>query len=201
MSAPWIAVVVCLWVLFVAMALVMAGVLRRVATALEAVPAGPRKHEMPSGPPRGSGLPAMEVRREDGSHASLSELPGPFVLAVLTSHCAPCVAIADRLRADPPLLASLDGVVVVTDPDGPARLDLGPTVTVLVDPHDQVMASLQLPGTPFVIAVGADSTVQTAQLLTGPGQLSTLLDRVRSSSTAEPTAAEPALAEPSPVAS
>jgi hypothetical protein len=86
----------------VAMATVMAGVLRRVATALESVPVGPRKHEMPSGPPRGSGLPAMEVRRQDGSQTSLSELPGPFVLAVL----------------------------------------------------DQVMASLQLPGTPFVIAVG-----------------------------------------------
>ncbi len=180
MSAPWIAVVVCLWVLFIALTLVVAGVLRKVAAALESLPAGGfSSRQMPMGPSLGSTLPPLEVRRADGSQMSLADLPGPFILAILTSHCSVCLTIADRLRAEPDTLASLDGVVVVTDTEGPERLGLGHPITVLVEPQNQVISALQLPGTPFVIAVSADGTVQAAQILAGPGQLVNLLDTVR----------------------
>lgn len=181
MSAPWMAAVISLWVLFVVLALVVIGVLRRVVAALETLSESGSfsTRELAGGPPVGSSLPAMELRGQDGGQLSLAELSGPFVLAVLTSHCAPCLGIAERLRAGQDTMSWLDGVVVVTDPEGPARLDLPEPVTVLVDPQSQVVATLQLPGTPFVIAVGADGTVQAAQLLAGPEQMVSLLDSVR----------------------
>lgn len=93
--------------------------------------------------------------------------------------CSPCRSIAEQLRDDPQTLAKLDGMVVLTDPEGPERLGLGAPLTVLVDPTSQITANLQLPGTPFVLAVNADGTVHAAQLLAGPVQLVNLLDAVR----------------------
>jgi hypothetical protein len=181
-TAPWIAVMVCLWVVVIALILVVVGVLRRVAAALESMQGSSfSTRDLPMGPPAGSKLPSMAVRRTDGSELTLAELPGPFVLAVLTSHCSPCQSIAGQLRDDPQTLAKLDGMVVLTDPEGPERLGLGTPLTVLVDPTSQITAQLELPGTPFVLAVNADGTVHAAQLLAGPGQLVTLFDAVRES--------------------
>ena len=181
MSAPWIAVMICLWVAVIALTLVVVGVLRRAAAALEALQGDGSfsTSDLPMGPPEGSKLPPMAVRRTDGSDLTLAELPGPFVLAVLTAHCSPCRSIAAQLREDPQTLAKLDGMVVLTDPEGPDRLGLGDPLTVLVDPTGQITANLQLPGTPFALAVNADGTVHAAQLLAGPVQLVNLLDAVR----------------------
>ncbi|HET7017766.1 MAG TPA: hypothetical protein VFI65_27840 [Streptosporangiaceae bacterium] len=180
MSAPWIAVMICLWVAVIALTLVVVGVLRRAAAALESIQAGSfSTSDLPMGPPEGSKLPPMSVRRTDGVELTLADLPGPFVMAVLTAHCSPCRSIAEQLRSDPEMQAKLDGMVVLTDPDGPERLDLGERFTVLVDPTSQITAALQLPGTPFVLAVNAGGTVHAAQLLAGPVQLVNLLDAVR----------------------
>ena len=179
MSAPWIAVMICLWVAVIALTLVVVGVLRRAAAALESLQGGSlRTRDLPTGPPAGSRLPPMSVRRTDGVELTLADLPGPFVLAVLTSRCAPCRSIAEQLRTDPPTLARLDAMVVLTDPDGPERLELGDPLTVLVDPTNSITAQLGLPGTPFVLAVNSGGTVQAAQLLAGPAQLVGLLDAV-----------------------
>lgn len=180
MTAPWIAVMICLWVIVIALVFVVVGVLRRAAAALESLQDNSfSTSDLPMGPPAGSKLPPMAVRRTDGSDLTLAELPGPFVLAVLTSHCSPCQSIAGQLRDDPQTLAKLDGMMVLTDPDGPERLGLGAPFTVLVDQTSQITANLQLPGTPFVLAVNADGTVHAAQLLAGPVQLVNLLDAVR----------------------
>ncbi len=186
MSAPWIAVMICLWVAVIALTLVVVGVLRRAAAALEALPGGSfSASDLPTGPPAGSKVPPMSVRRMDGVELTLGDLPGPYVLAVLTSHCSPCRSIADQLRKDPQTVAKLDGLVVLTDPEGPERLALGALggpggrPTVLVDPTSSITAQLALPGTPFVLAVNADGTVHAAQLLAGPAQLVNLLGAVR----------------------
>jgi hypothetical protein len=180
-TAPWIAVMICLWVVVIALTFVVVGVLRRSAAALESLQGDGSfsTRDLPMGPPAGSKLPPVAVRRTDGSDLTLAELPGPFVLAVLTSHCSPCRSIAGQLRDDPQTLAKLDGMVVLTDPEGPQVLGLGTPLTVLVDPTSQITANLQLPGTPFVLAVNADGTVHAAQLLAGPVQLVNLLDAVR----------------------
>jgi AhpC/TSA family len=179
-TAPWIAVMVCLWVVVIALVVVVVGVLRRAAAALESLPSGSfSTRDLPMGPPAGSKLPPMAVQGTDGADLTLADLPGPFVLAVLTSHCSPCQSIAEQLRGDPQTLAKLDGMVVLTDPEGPDRLGLGAPLTVLVDPTSQITAQLELPGTPFVLAVNADGTVHAAQLLAGPAQLLSLLDAVR----------------------
>jgi hypothetical protein len=178
-TAPWIAAFVCLWVLVIGLALTLIGVLRKVATALDGLPEGVSTRQLPAGPPVGRPLPPLPVQRADGSAARLADLPGPFVLAVLTSHCSPCLSIAGRLRDEPDTVARLDGMVVVTDPEGPQRLALGPSVTVLVDAHNEVIPALELPGTPFAVAVGADGNVRAAQILAGPSQLVSLFDSIR----------------------
>ncbi|MGH9064946.1 MAG: peroxiredoxin family protein [Acidimicrobiales bacterium] len=182
MTAPWVAVVVCLWVVVISLALIVAGVLRKVATTLESLHsrAAPGEH-MVVGPPPGSALPPVLLSKSDGAQVSLADLAGPFVLAILTSHCSPCVAIADRLRAERPTLASLNGLVVLTDPEGPERLSLGYPLEVLVDRHSRALSDLQVPGTPFAIAINAEGTVQSAQFLAGVDQLANLLDAVRPS--------------------
>jgi len=192
LSAPWIAAVVCLWVVVVVLAVVVAGVLRRVATVLESLPAaGQAGRVMPAGPPVGDRLPGLEVVREDGSVMSLSELPGPLVLAVLTSHCSPCLAVADRLR-DPELAARLDGLVVLTDGEGRGRLALGDPVVVLADSRGELMSVLQLPGTPFVVGVDCDGVIGSAQILGGPEQLVDLLAEVRGGAGGSATRSMPA---------
>src|SRR6185437_1490245 len=99
---------ICLWVIVIALVFVVVGVLRRAAAALESLQADSfSTRDLPMGPPAGSKLPPMAVRRTDGSDLTLAELPGPFVLAVLTSHCSPCQSIAGQLRDDPQTLAKL----------------------------------------------------------------------------------------------
>lgn len=167
---------VCLWVLLISLALVVAGVLRRVAFVLESLPADGTGQQMHNGPSVGSRLPELKVEREDSSRLTLADLPGPFVLAVLTSHCSPCLAIADQLRGELDRLVELDHLVVVTDEYGRERLNLSEPVVVLADLDNQVMSRLQLPGTPFAIAVNAKGVVESAQLLGGLDQLVRLLD-------------------------
>lgn len=188
MSAPWIAVVVCQSVLIIALAIVVVGVLRRAVGALDAVHnAGFSTRDLAAGPPIGTRLPAMSIRGTDGSDMTLADMPGPFVLAVLTSHCAPCRSIAEQIREDEEMLAGLEGLVVITDQDGPERLGLREPIRMVIDSDGLTVSSLDLPGTPYVIAVDADGAVQSAQLLAGPAQIVSFLDSVRSTEVRTPS--------------
>lgn len=168
MSSPWIAAFVCLCTAVVVLAVVVAGVLRRVAAVLEDTAAhGHGGRPTPAGPPVGDPLPALVAQQPDGSSVTLDQLDGPMVLAVLTSHCQPCLSVADGLAADPELMARMDGLVVLTDGGGRDRLRLDNPVVVLADPDGRAMRGLDLPGTPFVISVGADGLVRDAHVLAG----------------------------------
>lgn len=179
MSAPWIAVVVALWAVVIVMVVVMAGVVRKAAVALErASTAGSGGQHMPIGPNLGTSLPDVKVEAADGSLVSLADLPNPCVVAVLTSTCSPCLAVADRLAGDPSLVATLDRLVVLTDRDGRARVDPGGPVLVLADAQGRVIQALGLPGTPFVLSVDADGAVRSGTILTGVEQLVHLLEDI-----------------------
>lgn len=180
MSTPWMVAIVCLWVAVVVLVLVVAGVLRRVATVLESLPASvdslPR---LPAGPALGQPLPRLEVAWADGTRRFLSDLQGPAVLAVLTSQCATCLMIVDALREQSAGGSRFDGLVVLTDATGRERVTLGAEVEVLADVHGRLHNVLQLPGTPFVVAVDAQGLVRQAQILTGVAELSGMLQRAR----------------------
>lgn len=176
MSTPWIVVVVCLWLVVLGLVVVVAGVLRKVAAALESqaatgLPAGRR-----IGPVNGDPLPQITVGEANGRTILLSEVPGPFVLAILTSHCAPCLSIAEWLRANPERLRGAGRLVVLTDAEGRAAIDLDSCATVLTDDADAAFQALDAPGTPFVLAVDTQGKVTSSSLLSGPEQLLRMLD-------------------------
>ena len=169
MSVPWIIAFACLCVVVLALVVVVAAVLRRVALVLESQPPTTVAPQS-SGPARGRQLPDLDVISADGESITLSSMEGPFVLAILTSHCAPCVAVADWLTDHPDQMAGLGQLVVLTDADGQALFDLGDRVRVLAAGYEAMMAALAIPGTPFAITVDADGRVADGSLLTGGAQ-------------------------------
>jgi hypothetical protein len=171
-SAAWIVVIGCLWVVGCVLAITVAGVLRRLATVLEAqaqAPASPPTDQR-IGPNKGSPLPQLRVQRIDGRSMTLSELSGPFALAVLSSHCGPCLLISDWLRSHSDRLDGL-ALMVLTDVSGREVLGLPAEVEVLADERDEMFQVLNLPGTPFVISIDASGLVVSASLLGGPEHL------------------------------
>ena len=173
MSAAWMAVVVTLWVVVVILVLVVAGVLRRVLALLEMYAALPAPMGTSAGPPPGQPLPALQARDGTGRLTDLADLPGPFVLAVLTSHCQPCLEVADALRLQDP--ERLQHLVVLTDGGGLARV--GPPAPARAFEHDSgdLMATLAIPGTPFVTVVDSSGAVRMSQILAGVDHLLHLL--------------------------
>lgn len=101
MSGVWIAVIVCLWAAVLTLAVVVAGVLRRVAAVLDSGSVAGLAAGMRPGPAVGSRLPDHRAGQESGPMVALSELPGPCVLAILTSTCSPCLTVAQWLREHP----------------------------------------------------------------------------------------------------
>ena len=177
MSGVWIAVVVCLWVVVVTLAVVVAGLLRRVAVVLEAQPVAGEPSGVRSGPVIGDRLPSLFVGEPGGRAVALSEVPGPFVLAVLTSTCSPCLVVADWLRDHrEQVVRSGRRLVVLTNAGGRERLALEDVLTVMTDDRGDVIAALQLRGTPYVIEVDADGAVARSSVLGGPDRLASILE-------------------------
>jgi hypothetical protein len=87
--------------------------------------------------------------------------------------------IVDALREQSAGGSRFDGLVVLTDATGRERVTLGAEVEVLADVHGRLHNVLQLPGTPFVVAVDAQGLVRQAQILTGVAELSGMLQRAR----------------------
>jgi len=171
MSAPWIAALVCLWVLVLALAVVVAAVLRRLAAILETPATAGR--DLQVGPPTGKPLPALPVRR-GGDAVRLSALKGPFILLVLSSQCEPCQAIVTWLSA----ATSVPGqerLVILTDSDERVRLDANGTTVLVCHEWQLAMRLLQVPATPFAIQTDSDSRVVTCDLVAGDGHLQRLL--------------------------
>jgi hypothetical protein len=121
LRTAWIIVIICLWVVVAGLVVVVAGVLRRVAVALESQPVSGPSPGRRIGPVTDSPLPGIVVGEASGRAITLSDLHGPFVLAILTSHCAPCLAIADWLRTNPNRLHGAGRLVVLTRRRRPCR--------------------------------------------------------------------------------
>lgn len=178
MSGMWVAVIVTLWVVVLGLVVVVTGVLRRIAVVLERQPATSVAPGMPSGPAPGSRLPDLLVAEKGGRALGLSQVPGPFVMAILTSTCSPCLTVADWVRGNRDRISGTSRkLLVLTDAEGRDRLALDSIVTVLTDDRDDVISTPDLPGTPFVLEVGADGTVQHSSVLGSSDRLVGMLER------------------------
>lgn len=176
MTAPWIAAFACLWLLVLGLAAVVIGVLRQLAATLQALPSGSEGSARRNGPTLGASLPALEVHRSTGEAVVLSDIDGPYVMAVLSSGCAPCLTITEWLCTDDAKLNNLASLVVLSDASGDEQLDLGESVRVLVDTDRRAIRGLEVPGTPFAIEIASDGRVASANPLSGPDHLARLLD-------------------------
>lgn len=163
-----------LWLVVALLVVVVIGVLRRSLAVLEASAAGGPSSARVVGMPAGRPLPDLEVSDSDGLAMRLTELPGPLVLAVLTSHCQPCLDLAGRLAgADP---QRLGGLVVLTDSGGREALSVPGPVRVLEADSANLASDLGIPGTPYVASVERTGLVRSAGILAGVEHLLGLLD-------------------------
>jgi hypothetical protein len=175
LSTPWIVVVSWMCLVLVGLVAVVAGLLRRVAVVLESQPVAGSRDVASMGPEVGSRLPDLVVGRSDGEQVALSDLPGPFVLAMLTSHCGPCLTIVEWLRDHPSSLESAGALVVLTDAGGREVLGLDDIATVVSDDAGQMFDALNVPGTPFAISVGSNGDVESSDIVAGRDHLLQML--------------------------
>lgn len=180
MSGPWIVAFVVLWVLVLVLAVVVLGLLRRVAPLLaqteEILKSGRLGGDLAvGGLQAGEEVPSFEVVDRDGGRARFGEelsLPGVFLF--LENGCPPCEALAGELgeRA-----GSLAGVPLYVFPDKDSGdeekfVALGETgLRVLKQQDGQASEAFQQKASPQAFAVSKEERVVEAKIANSVGQL------------------------------
>jgi hypothetical protein len=170
MSAGWILVVVALWLTVVVLVVIVLGLSSRVSE-LQVAGAASRSTPPPAGRGPTSGLPLPVVAGYEhllgGDSASANVL-----LLFLRSSCGPCRALADELQE------SLTGdslvdvrTTLITDRDGAAEFAQLDVSSLVVEEHEELTRALDVPGTPFVIAVDEHGVVRGATFANRSTQL------------------------------
>lgn len=175
MTAPWVAVVVALWVVVILVALVLLGLLRRVDSLLQQSSAG-----FPYGDPLGGLAPGASVgefRAVDASGQQWSHIPvdGPAIVLLTAPGCAPCNSLMRALAADG---APLDiPLIVVTTDEETAKAEPKPAwCYVLYQQEGSVYEALRTTATPHAFAMGQDGRVLESVI---PGHLEDLRNMAR----------------------
>jgi AhpC/TSA family len=159
-SGLWIAALVSLWLIVAVLALLVLGLLRRIAPILERTEAAVHSPTSAPGLPPGNSLPAFDLTTADGKTMAAASLLGqPFVLFLVRSGCAPCRKLAEDVReADFELPVEL--LVVADDGDGEADIGEWPSPATLVYQRDhEVSRALATFATPHAFAVDAYGTI------------------------------------------
>jgi hypothetical protein len=163
MPAPWVALIIVLWVVMIMLTVVVLGLLRRIQHLQPPPFPKPTPRPALTGPPLGQLAPTV------AGYKDLVPSPTddrPRVIVFLSSSCGMCVKIAEELRsryAYVDALTSFDDVelVLVTDPVWAESLaDLTPLVVGQVD--GKLSERWQIPGTPYAVAINDDGTVRAA---------------------------------------
>jgi hypothetical protein len=158
MTTWWIVLFVACWGTVLLLGIVVLGLIGRVQQ-LEAQPRPVHNSSPSRGPEIGLSLPAIP-RQSSGPG-----IDSQGILLFLSSSCGACVRLADALRqpgASHRLRADI--VTLVTDIDGEvAFADLG-AAQVLVQDDGEVIRTLNVPATPYVITVSSAGTVLDAGL-------------------------------------
>ncbi len=159
--SPTTAALVLSWICIVLLALGTAGLLRRVDALERAQSGGPGTPEVPAGPRAGLRLPMERFLPVDGDRDVL--------LLVVSPACGSCrSALADLAAAQP---TGLDVVVVTAEPSLGA-LAPPPGFAVLTD-AGELVETLGVPATPYLVRLDADGTIRRADVATGSTNLAT----------------------------
>lgn len=179
MPTAWIIVVVVLWLAVIALAVTVIGLLRQVSAALERAArsehdhrhgAAPSQRAGAQGPVVGSPVAHFVAHGGDAEVTRQDLLGQPLVLLFLSAGCTPCQVLAEQLRAQENKVR-VARVVVVAEPRAAEALGLPDGLTVVVEADHEVSMALNVWGTPFAIALGADGVVRASYPLNTLTQL------------------------------
>lgn len=162
MSAPWIAAVIALWILVITLAIVVVGLLRRVAplleraeSSLDALPL----HLQPGGLEPGSALPTFSAHTPDGASFTDGDVRGhESIVLFFEKDCPACKALEADLRAADVAALEVPIYVVLRDSDEATRF-AGLEVDSIVDEGGSVKRAFRSNAAPHVFAISKDAVV------------------------------------------
>jgi hypothetical protein len=167
MPAPWVALIVVLWVVVIMLAVLVLGLLRRIQHLQPSpLPAAAPRPPL-TGPTLGRPAPVV-AGYKDLAPSAMDD--SPQVVVFLNSSCGICVKIADELRSisayvDAPTYFEGVELVIVTDPVWAESLaDLAPLIVGQID--GKLSERWQVPGTPYAVAIDHDGYVRAASFVT-----------------------------------
>jgi thiol-disulfide isomerase/thioredoxin len=162
MSELWIAALLSLWLIVALLAFLVLGLLRRIAPILERAEAALSPPTAPPGLPVGSSTPPFELMTADGRSLPSANLLGrPFVLLFVSSGCAPCRLLAERVReVGLDLLAEL--IVVADETEVGADVGDWPSATLAYQRDHEVSHAFATSATPHAFAINRSGTIVAA---------------------------------------
>jgi hypothetical protein len=182
MSGGWIALMIALWLMVVALAVLVLGLISRVGQLERSALAKPEARRPVGGPQPGSRLPV--VPRHERLAAPSGNASERLIL-FLSSSCGPCTRLADELRA-----AAIDEAMDALAPAGPALLvvtdrdgvevfgDLAVSELV-VQPDGELTLAWDVPGTPFAVAVDETGVVRASGFASTLARFNELADSLK----------------------
>jgi hypothetical protein len=181
MPLGWTILIVALWLVVVALATTVIGLLRQLIPLVQQAGSGPAagRATLFGGPPAGSRIPHFTAQTPDGYPADERHLLGsPTVIVFLSGSCGPCQQLAQQIsNAD--LNGLLEQLVVVTDPSGHDDLALPDGLRLLIEPDRQVTRAFAVHGFPFAVAMDSAGTVRETLPVSTADQLASLARGLR----------------------
>lgn len=171
MAAPWIVLMVAVWLVVVLLAVVVLGLIGRV-NQLEAA----ATREAPAPVARLTpGDPLPVVRGFENLTAAAETRGTKRLILFLNSTCGPCRKLADEIKGDTsdeeaPLPGHVE-LILVTDRDGDISFaDLGAS-DIVTQTASEVTRAWGIPGTPFAVAVDEAGTISATGFAGTPNTL------------------------------
>lgn len=175
MSGPWTAAFLSLWVLVALMALVMIGLVRRVAALTSAGVASTRNLRFqPQGIEPGRSVPffSVEDARTGETLASTQFQGSPVVYLLLEADCQPCQKLAQHLESATLRLAS--ETLIILDKRGTFDLVRRARLTFAYQQALSVTELLRTNATPYAFAVDETGVVVDAGVVNSSAELERL---------------------------
>jgi hypothetical protein len=182
MSGGWIALIVALWLMVIALAVLVLGLINRVgrlerAAGTQAASAHREVRPPVRGPQLGARLPVVTGHERLATPSASAKR----LILFLSSSCGPCKRLAADLRAavgirdgeDAPTPAGVE-LVVVTDRAGVELFGDLAASELIAQSGGELSSAWEIPGTPFAISVDATGVVRGSGFASNLADLTTV---------------------------
>lgn len=177
MSGLWLVSYIALWVLFLAVAVVLIGVMRNLGVIYESITPAP-KQSSPSNLIPGQSLPEVNLLTLAGDIIPISKIGGmKMAISIISPTCSPCQELLERINRGKwqldPLDPSLENLAIVSIGDANLtnnlirQVGLRHDIQVLIDPEQQMLKEWGVVSTPTTIIV--DNQLKVVRHVIGLG--------------------------------